>query len=178
MVPRFGSTCRRRWRCFSATSRHVAPSSTWTRYALDTNPPRPRPIAPDRMPIRKRIPRACLGSRFFTRILGRLCPADLEKVAPLRHGRKRDHALGGGGLHAEQGARYDLDAFRSLVARRLYLEHSLDFTQARLFGPRSPEFVPDGHDPAAKREVKHERQHGRHRREGPEKDERPRSPHV
>src|SRR5450432_426738 len=58
--------CRRRWRCFSAMSRHSGASSTWTRQALETMPPRARPMTPQRTPMRVRIHRARRGSRFFT----------------------------------------------------------------------------------------------------------------
>jgi hypothetical protein len=65
MVPRLGVMCRRRWRCFSASSRQASPSTTSMSYAPETMVPSPMAIKPQSNAMRTRIQRARRGSRFL-----------------------------------------------------------------------------------------------------------------
>ena len=173
-------TCRRRWRCFSAISRHSSPSSTCTLYAPDTMSPRPRPMSPQSIPMRTLIQRARRGIEVLhqrsarapamgasgrppERGPGRVGAVPRRARASERPCRDRDDALGGGRLHPEQRARDHLDALRRLVARRLELEHALHLAEARLLAARATELVAELDRSPAQREVQHERRHASRR---------------
>ena len=131
IVPRLGSRCSRRCRCFSAISRHSGPSSIWTRHALDTMPPSARPITPHQYAHARADP----SSAHRVEVLHG-SPSVLSALAAARsssssadRGAIGNNPLGWRGLHAEERSRDNLDPLGCLVARRLDLEDALHLSK-------------------------------------------------